>query len=777
MPVSMLIHVLIVKDVEAEAELVATELRRAGFAPEWRRAATEAEYVNHLDPGLDVILGDYRLPSFSAERALHILKERELDVPFIVVSGRIGEDAAVALMKQGAIDVLFTNRLAPLASAVAQALEHKRLRAARRTAEAALRDSEERYRLITETVRDAIFMIDLDGRLIFGNRSGEDLTGYILAEFRGLPIASLLSPEAARESAARLAAVQAGDEVSPWFETEIVRKDGRRVWVEAQVATVLRDGAPVGRIGVVRDITERRRSEESLRLLESAVRHAGESIIITTAELDLPGPQILFVNPAFTRLTGYTVEEVIGRTPRILQGPLTDRAMRRRLREDLAAGHESYGETINYRKDRTPFPISWHITPVRDEQGRVTTFVGIHRDLTEQKRAEEQFAAQRDALYQSEKLGAMGQLIAGVAHDFNNLLTVITGRSQLALRGLPTDHPHWRTFELIEKTAVRAAALTRQLLAFSRQQVLQPRVLDLNAVISGLAPMLQRLIGEDIEFAVVVAPDLGRVKADPSQIEQVIVNLAVNARDAMPQGGRLTIETANADLDEGSARQHVGVHPGRYVLLAVSDTGHGMDAATQARIFEPFFTTKEKGKGTGLGLATVYGFAQQSGGHIGVSSAPGQGAMFTLYLPRVDEAVETEAAGPPAGVGERGSETILLVEDDEEVRAVARETLEAAGYVVLPAANATEALGLTADGSRRIHLLVTDVIMPHVSGRELAERLAPTYPDVRVLYISGYTNDAIVRHGVQAEETAFLQKPFTPGALLRKVREVLDGPR
>jgi signal transduction histidine kinase len=395
----------------------------------------------------------------------------------------------------------------------------------------------------------------------------------------------------------------------------------------------------------------------------------------------------------------------------------------------------------------------------------------------EVQRAFEELTQTQDQLVQAQKMESIGQLAGGIAHDFNNLLTVITGRSQLALRDLPTDHPHRRTFELIEKTAERAAALTRQLLAFSRQQVLQPRVLDLNAGVSGLAPMLQRLIGEDIEFVVVAASDLGRVKADPSQIEQVIVNLAVNARDAMLQGGRLTIETANAEVDEGDERRLVGVPPGRYVLLAVSDTGHGMDAATQARIFEPFFTTKEKGKGTGLGLATVYGVAQQSGGHIWVDSEPGQGATFKLYLPRVNEAVETEAARPPAVVGERGSETILLAEDDEEVRAVAGETLEAAGYVVLPAANATEILGLTADGSRRIHLLVTDVVMPQVSGRELAERLAAAYQDLRVLYISGYTDDAIVRHGVLEEGTAFLQKPFTPEALLRKVREVLDGPR
>jgi signal transduction histidine kinase/ActR/RegA family two-component response regulator/HAMP domain-containing protein len=392
------------------------------------------------------------------------------------------------------------------------------------------------------------------------------------------------------------------------------------------------------------------------------------------------------------------------------------------------------------------------------------------------QRAYEDLTQTQDQLVQAQKMEAIGRLTGGIAHDFNNLLTVISGRSHLALDALPADHPQRRSLELIGRTAERAAALTRQLLAFSRRQILQPKVLDLNAVVSGLAPMLQRLIGEDIVFVTAPSPDLGRVKADPSQLEQVILNLAVNARDAMPQGGKLTIETANVELDDAYARRHAGVTPGRYVLLAVSDTGCGMGAETQARIFEPFFTTKEPGKGTGLGLATVYGVLQQSGGHIWVYSEPGQGATFKIYLPRVDDAAEPE--GPVrATAPARGSEAILLVEDDEEVRAIARETLEGAGYEVLAASSAAEGLHLAGGVSRPLRLLLTDVVMPQMSGRELAQRMAGSHRDLRVLYISGYTDDAIVRHGVLEEGVAFLQKPFTPEMLLRRVREAIDGAR
>ncbi len=379
-------------------------------------------------------------------------------------------------------------------------------------------------------------------------------------------------------------------------------------------------------------------------------------------------------------------------------------------------------------------------------------------------------------LAQAQKMEAIGQLAGGVAHDFNNLLTVIAGRSHLALEQLPADHPLRRHIDLIRTTTDRAAALTRQLLAFSRKQVLEPTVLDLNALVAGLVPMLQRLIGEHIELTTAPTEPLGRVRADRSQLEQVILNLAVNARDAMPQGGALTVETANADLDEAYAKGHPGATPGAFVMLAVADTGHGMDADTQARIFEPFFTTKAQGKGTGLGLATVFGIVKQSGGNIWVYSEPGHGTTFKVYLPRVEEALDSAAPAPATAVLPRGSETVLLVEDDDEVRSLAHETLQSGGYTVIPAANPNEALRLAADGSRPIHLLVTDVVLPQLSGRGLADRLSADHRELRILYMSGYTDEAIVRHGVLDAGTAFLQKPFTPYALLAKIREVLDRP-
>jgi len=356
------------------------------------------------------------------------------------------------------------------------------------------------------------------------------------------------------------------------------------------------------------------------------------------------------------------------------------------------------------------------------------------------------------------------------------MLTVIIGYSELMLRGVKPDDPLRNDVEQIKEAGERASLLTRQLLAFSRKQVLQPKVLDLSAVLTNMDRMLQRLIGEDIDLVTMPAPGLGRVHADPGQIEQVIMNLAVNARDAMSRGGKLTIETANVELDNAYAREHVSFRPGSYVMLAVSDTGCGMDAATQARIFEPFFTTKEVGKGTGLGLSTVYGIVKQSDGNIWVYSEPGRGTTFKIYLPRVEGAVETVEPGVAPARAVRGSETILLVEDDHAVRVLARSVLQAHGYTVLEASQGKEALFLSGQHEGPIHLMVTDTVMPGMSGRDLAERLKPSRPNMKVLFMSGYTDKAIVHHGELVPGTAFLQKPFTPDALARKVREVLDSP-
>jgi nitrogen-specific signal transduction histidine kinase/CheY-like chemotaxis protein len=390
--------------------------------------------------------------------------------------------------------------------------------------------------------------------------------------------------------------------------------------------------------------------------------------------------------------------------------------------------------------------------------------------------AYEELSATKDQLAQAHKLEAVGRLAGGIAHDFNNLLTVITGRADFLLHTFQADDPRLRQIDLISQTARRAAALTRQLLAFSRKQVLQPKVLDLNAVVGTMDAMLRRLIGEDIDLLTALQPDLGRVKADPGQLEQVILNLAVNARDAMPRGGRLTLETADVELDETHARRHIGARPGRYVKLAVSDTGCGMDAETQARIFEPFFTTKEAGKGTGLGLATVYGIVKQSGGHIWVYSEPGRGTIFKIYLPRVEEVPESAAPEAYHGIRRQGSETVLLAEDDAELRGLASEILRGHGYTVLEATNGVEGAGVAEGHAGPIHALVTDVVMPRMGGRELAEALRSAHPETKVVYMSGYTDNAIMHHGVLEPGIVLLEKPFTPDALLGKVREVLDAP-
>ncbi len=418
------------------------------------------------------------------------------------------------------------------------------------------------------------------------------------------------------------------------------------------------------------------------------------------------------------------------------------------------------------RKDGTAVPYQFTAVPLKDGQGNVIGLTGVGRDLSERKRLEEE-------LRQAQKMEAIGRLADGVAHDFGNLLTVIQGRAQLILKRLRSGSDTRGDIELIDTTAAHAGTLIHQLLAFSRRQTLQPNVLDLNAVVSHMEQILQRLIGEDIVLLTVQEPAVGCVRADPTQLEQALMNLAVNARDAMPTGGKLTIETANVELDEAFVRQHHGASAGPHVALVVSDTGVGMKAETKARIFEPFFTTKGVGRGTGLGLATVYGIVKQHGGHISVESEPGCGTRFAIYLPRVNESVTVmeHAAGPAAS----GTETVLVVEDDQQVRTVACDTLRRHGYLALEAGTHEKALSICVEHPGPIHLLLTDVVMPGMNGYELANQVIPLRPDVRVAYMSGYTRDFGSRDRTQGPTGAFIQKPFTPEALARKVREALDA--
>lgn len=480
-----------------------------------------------------------------------------------------------------------------------------------------------------------------------------------------------------------------------------------------------------------------------------------------------PDGTVTSLNPAFESVTGWPPEEWLGKPFEPLVHP-DDLALLFEFVERAVRGETGRVSQLRIRTRKGDYRVGEFAATAQFREGRLVGVLGIARDVTDRLSLEQQ-------LRQAQKMEAVGRLAAGVAHDFNNILTAITGYAQLLLEDLDPKAPHREDVDEIRKAAERAAALTRQLLAFSRQQVLQPTVLDLNTLVVETEGMLGRLLGEDIQLATGLTADLGAVKTDRSQIEQVILNLAVNARDAMPQGGKLTIETANIEMDDVYAREHFPALPGSYVMLAVSDTGTGMSPETQAHMFEPFFTTKAKGQGTGLGLATVYGIVKQSAGFIWVYTEPGQGTTFKIYLPRVAQLPERRVASAHADTAPmEGTETVLLAEDEAAVRAVARQALQRHGYAVLEAQSGEAALDLAQRHSGRIHLLLTDVVMPGMSGRALALRLAAQRPDMRTIYMSGYTDDAITRHGVLEHGVTYVQKPFSPDALVRKVREVLD---
>ncbi len=489
---------------------------------------------------------------------------------------------------------------------------------------------------------------------------------------------------------------------------------------------------------------------------------------------------ITFMNPSGARILGWTRGELVGRP---IQDVLLPRAPDGTLaRFEASAIYSACTDgqardlkaQVFLRRDGSSVPVDYIATPFR-QGDRIAGTLITFRDISERLQADEAQAQLEVQLLQSQKMEAVGRLAGGIAHDFNNLLTVIIGRAQRVVRSVEPEHPRYPDIELIQKSAYRASALTRQLLAFSRKQVLQPKVLSLNEVVGDLEAMVRRLIREDIELITALEADLGQVKVDPHQMEQVLVNLVVNAVDAMPHGGRLIIETANTELTAAYAIKHVGMEPGAFVMLAVSDNGQGMDADTRARIFEPFFTTKEQGKGTGLGLSTVHGVINQSGGHILVYSEPGRGTTFKIYLPRVD-APKRAARRPLAPVDvRRGAETLLVVEDEEDVRGLARDVLVEGGYTVLVAATAEDAVRICEEHESPISLLLSDVVMPKVSGPQLAQRLVDLRPELHVLYMSGYTDEAIVHHGVLEPGTAFIEKPFTPEDLCGKVRDVLDA--
>jgi PAS domain S-box-containing protein len=615
--------------------------------------------------------------------------------------------------------------------------------------------------------------MDRDYRINLFNQGAERIFGYKASEVLGQPLDRILpvrfrevhrqheqgfakSPDTARTMGERL-------------EVFGCRKDGTEFPAEVSISKLVL-GNEVFFTSIVRDVTERKLVEETLRTSEESYRDLVEEArdIIYTA--DLTG-RFTSLNRAGEQLTGYSRQEAVTMNFADVVAPDNMELVREMLARKIAGEPATVYELEIVTKDSRHLTLEINSRPIYRD-GEAVGIQGVARDITERRQLEEQ-------LRQSQKMECVGRLAGGVAHDFNNLLTVITGYSELLLKRFVEDEDSSWKLEEIRKASKRASALTYQLLAFSRKQVLQPKLLDINAIVNDVGKMLQRLIGEDIELVMVLHPAVGQIKADPGQISQIIMNLAVNARDAMPQGGKLSVETANIHLDQEYVRHHLGAKPGSYVMLALVDTGIGIDSDIQQQIFEPFFTTKGSGGGTGLGLATVYGIVKQSGGYITVESEIGLGSTFKVYLPLVDVNDEADTAGSETPSGEmlEGTEKILLVEDEQAVRALARQVLEMCGYDVLEARDGVEAVSICQRVDCAIDLLVTDVVMPQMSGGELAEQLSVSRPEMRVLYMSGYTDDAIVRHGLGEGSANFIQKPFTPETLARQVREALGAPQ
>lgn len=626
---------------------------------------------------------------------------------------------------------------------------------------------------ITEGTTDAVFVKDRQGRYLMINSAGANFVGKSVAEIIGKTDSDLFSSDTAGaiiEADRRLM----GSGVTQTYEERGTAGGISRLYLATKGPYRNAQGEIVGLLGISRDITDRERTQQEIRQSQQKLRIHFDHTPLGVVEWDLEF-RVTNWNPAAERIFGYSREEAMGQQGHfIVPEPFRERVDQVWLDllhpnpEVPVPSRYRFAHNDNVTKDGRLISCEWYNTPLVDEAGRVLGVASLVQDVTER-------VALEDRLRQSQKMEAVGRLAGGIAHDFNNLLTVILGYSQILTDGVPAGSRLAESTKQIKSAAERAAGITRQLLAFSRKQVLTPRVINLNDVIQSLDSLLRRLIGEDVEVLTVPADDLGSVRADPGQIEQVIMNLALNARDAMPNGGKLTLETSNVTLDSSYARDRQPVEPGRYVLLAVSDSGEGMSEETLSRVFEPFYTTKEVGKGTGLGLSMVYGIVKQSGGYIWVYSEPKQGSTFKIYLPRTDQPAETTVVEKRPATVQRGTETILLVEDDPQLRQLSSTVLAHCGYNVLVAGSPEEGLALCQANHHDIRLLVTDVVMPRMNGRQLAEKIVQFCPKVRVLYISGYTNNAIVHYGVLDPGLWFLPKPFSLSALVAKVREVLDA--
>jgi two-component system cell cycle sensor histidine kinase/response regulator CckA len=653
-----------------------------------------------------------------------------------------------------------------------------------RRAKAAERKHRDWLEVTLTSIGDAVIAADTQARVTFVNPVAQALTGWRQDQAVGQPLHTVFDivGEDTDQKVENLAEkiMQHGAALGLANHTALISKDGRRIPIDDSGAPI-RDarGAIAGVIIVFHDVSERRQAEEALR--QSEARLAGILNIADDAVISVDESQhITLFSDGAKRIFGYSRHEVLGRPVHML--------LPERFREshhtqvqgfvksgDVARRMADRREILGRRKDGTEFHAEASISKLEMEGEKVLTV--ILRDITERRATEEALRQSEEQLRQSQKMEAVGRLAGGIAHDFNNLLTAIIGYNELAAMKIKAGDPAVSNLDEIGKAAQRAAALTRQLLAFSRKQVLEPRVLDLSEQVRDIEEMLRRVMGDDVDLITMLRPNLRSVRVDPNQIQQVILNLVVNARDAMPEGGTITIETANLDVDEAYASEYPGTNTGPHVMLAISDTGVGMDKETTERIFEPFFTTKELGKGTGLGLSTVYGIVKQSGGNILVFSEPGNGTAFKIYLPVVGQLADQGVRAQAKALVSQGQETVLVVEDQETVLRLVRDILEQQGYSVLHASRPLDAITICERYEGPINLMITDLVMPQMSGRQLAEQVSPMRPEMRVLYMSGYTDNVMISQGVLGPSAAFIQKPFQMWTLMYKIREVLGSPK
>ena len=638
----------------------------------------------------------------------------------------------------------------------------------RKKAEFNLRESEALFRLLFQEHPAVKLLIDPENlRIVDANKAAVDFYGWSREQLLKMKVQDI-STTPLEEIKRSTELVRLGKRTD--FEFQHRRADGSIRDVAVLTGIIEIKGKPLFH-SIVHDITQRKRAEAEIQRLQTAIEQGGESIVVT----DTTGA-IQYVNAAFEQLTGYRRAEVLGQTPRLLKSGQQDDAFYRDLWETITHGRTWRGRMVNRRKDGNLYTEESTISPIFDSGGKIINYMAVKRDISEHQRIAWEKAQLEEQLRQSQKLESIGRLAGGVAHDFNNMLSVILGYGEVLMQKLNPGDPLRDYVKQILEAGKRSASLTHQLLAFSRKQTLQAEVLNINDRLRNLEKMLRRLIGEDIDLQMALADNLALVLIDPGQFDQIIINLAVNARDAMPTGGKLTIATANVDIDEQFVKNHAGVVPGKYVMISMTDSGCGMDETVLAHLFEPFFTTKEKGKGTGLGLAMVYGIVKQSGGHIWAYSEPGNGSTFKIYLPptqekRQGQEVSITAEEDHIGAGRR----VLVVEDEEALRELLQTILSRLDFEVFFAANGGEALLLVEEQDLKPDLLITDVVMPGMSGTVLVERLRSRQPDLKVLFMSGYTDKSIAPHGTLDPGMPFIQKPFTINDIAEKIRQVLKS--